>query len=49
MTTFHILWSIDNWTHEHLPRRLHRLFFGRVCDWLDNELTKPATTFHKGA
>jgi len=47
MTTFRILWAIDGWAHAYLPRRLHRFLLGWVCDWLDNELTRPTTTFHK--
>lgn len=45
MTTFRILWCLDDWGHRHLGR-FHHLFMGRLCDWLDDELLKPVTTFH---
>lgn len=38
---FRPLWWLDGRGHAHLSRRLHRLLLGRVCDWCDNELTRP--------
>ena len=35
------LWWLDNAGHAYLPRWLHRLLLGRVCDWCDSQLLRP--------
>lgn len=47
MRIFKILWTLDDWGHRHLGPAVHRVLLGRVCDWLDDELCKPVTTFHR--
>lgn len=43
---FKVLWKIDEFAHAYLPPRVHRVVFGRMCDWLDDELCKPPSKFH---
>lgn len=38
MTLDRALDVVDDWAHDYLPDRLHRIFFGWLCDWRDARL-----------
>lgn len=34
-----IVFAVDEWGHRTLPRRMHRLFLGWLCDWWERRVT----------